>query len=153
MSNTKSDIETYLNRLKKTFNKSKIKLAEAALFEVINNSPVRTGAYVENNQIGLNTPVTTNDIVYHKGPGFAQPMDVGSAFILKNAVYKQEIRIAKTAKFEDTIYISNSTPYAHIVEYVGWPQYGVPAYHPYGRAALSVKAKMYLIIKSNAPLE
>ena len=147
MSNTKTDIEVYLNRLKKAVNETKQKMAKTALRELIIASPVRTGNYIKSHKVGINTQV-----MHHEPVNFQwhEPMPEAMALALKQALFTELAAETLEADFDDFIIISNSIPYADRVEFIGWML--TPAYHPFGKAKLALKSGKYLLTAfTNAP--
>jgi hypothetical protein len=154
--NFKNDVDDYLKRLKKVINKSKQNMAKAGLNELIKSSPVWTGAYIKSHKVTANKidsqhePVIEffiiNQITYNFGP----KMLAAAVQALKiQTLAKLATKISAT-DFNDTIYISNSIPYANQIEYLGWEKSG--PYHTFGRATMAIKTKTFLKSKSNAPI-
>jgi hypothetical protein len=141
-----NSINKYLERLKKAVNKTKQNMATDALKTLITTSPVRTGSYIKSHQVGIDTIIAHHEPVYHEiQPGIPE----AAVTALKSAMFVELNGEVQNAKFDNTIYISNSIPYANQVEYIGWMF--TPAYHPYGIAMTTLKAKSYLKHASNAP--
>ena len=149
MSNTKTDIDTYLKRLKKAVNKTKQKMAHTAIHELISASPVRTGSYINSHKVGINTLVTGHEKVYTIWqPAMLPAMQKA----LKAYKSKRMMGEVLSADFDDTIIISNLIPYADRVEYIGWQK--TSAKHPFGKAKLALKAGKYLLKSfTNAPIK
>lgn len=146
MNQVKADINTYLDRLKKGINITKQKLAQDTLIDVVGFSPVWSGTYVESHKVGLDNIILEHEKPYY-GPPFPDKLNEGHALALKVGVVNDLSPVIDKAEFRNTIFISNSIPYANQVEFGGGL---TPAYHPYGRAALKLKAKMFLMAKTNA---
>ena len=150
MSDIKADINIYLKRLKKAFNQTKQNMAKVALKSVLKESPVRLGAYVKSNQVGIGIIDTKHEpVIFSPFPNIPPAMPEVLAHALKKSLYTKKATEILSSEFKNDIYISNSIPYAGQVEFIGWEKTG--PYHPYSKAILEFKAKTFLKSKTNAP--
>jgi hypothetical protein len=139
----KTDIDKYLNQLKKGINKTKKTMAKTALSDILAKSPVRLGAYVKSNRVGIGFVDSTHEPVFYAEPPYIPPaMPVALAIALKKTLYAQGSARIEKAEFNKNIFISNSIPYAALVEHIGWEKTG--PYAVYSKAILKLKAKTFL---------
>jgi hypothetical protein len=81
--------------------------------DLVTSSPIDTGNYVSNHSI------TTSAGAGGRKNSHGRPKDNGSA--ATESLSKLEGQIANLPADATTVYISNRTPYANQVEYLGWP--------------------------------
>lgn len=98
--------------------------------DLVNSSPVDTGTYVRNHSI------TTSSGAGGTSSSHGKPPDDGSA--RADALDKLEGQIAGLPKEAATVYISNRSPHANIVEYGGWASKGPYAVYTSVRARAGI---------------
>jgi hypothetical protein len=149
VNNFKKDVKDYLKRLEKGINKTKQNLAQGALKTLVKESPIWGGAYIKSHKVGIDEIDTHHEPVWTLtkfGPRL--PHSAMQALRAEMAT-KLSVKIL-ASDFNDTLYISNSIPYADQVEYIGWGKAG--PHHPFGKAKMAIKAKTFLKSKTNAPI-
>jgi len=134
----KNDIEKFKkNEIDDRLIKIKRAIAREAFRRIVRRSPVSSGNYVKSHRVGISKTESGRGISRGHEPvlpfAFSNKVPEATAEGIKAQVLAKRIPYISRAKLHDVITISNSIPYAHIVEYVGWKK--TSAYHVYGLTA------------------
>ncbi len=109
-------------------------LAKEGLKAVVDNSPVRTGAYVGSHRVSIDGAGVKKPI--KPKPKGTAPL-ANSALAKGSALSTERLKLSGVRLFS-TVTILNQAEHAAIVEYIGWDQ--TPAYGVYMRAESYLKA-------------